>query len=128
MFIDENAPDSVGHRIKTLRIQQGMTQEELAEALHTTKATISAYENDRINFKVSVLMELSRILHTTPNEILGVQDEEMDIEKLKAQLQIINELRAEESKELNIWMGNAFISYLARWEKMRKNYVNYQKV
>ena len=39
--------DSVGERIKQIRNSKGITQAELADALGTTKATISRYESDK---------------------------------------------------------------------------------
>lgn len=36
----------------------GMTQEEMAEALLTKKSTISAYENDKIDIKISILKHI----------------------------------------------------------------------
>lgn len=35
-----------------------MSQEQLAELLCTKKATISAYENDRIDIKSSIVLEI----------------------------------------------------------------------
>lgn len=46
---------TIGMRIKECRMKMEMTQDELAEALLTKKSTISAYENDKIDIKVSVL-------------------------------------------------------------------------
>jgi transcriptional regulator with XRE-family HTH domain len=52
----------------------GMTQEQLAEVMCIPKSTISAYENDKVDIKGSVLVELSEHLDTTPNYLLGVED------------------------------------------------------
>ena len=38
------------------------------------KSTISAYENDKVDIKGSVLVELSEHLDTTPNFLLGVEE------------------------------------------------------
>ena len=42
---------SIGERIKARRIELGMTQEELADALYIKKSTISYYENNKIDIK-----------------------------------------------------------------------------
>ena len=39
------------------------------------KSTISAYENDRVDIKSSVIVELSELLETTPNHLLGIGDD-----------------------------------------------------
>ena len=54
--------NTMGERIKEQRKKMGMTQEELAEVLYMKKVTISAYENDRIDIKSSVVIELARLL------------------------------------------------------------------
>lgn len=63
--------DTLGQRIKAQRIRMGYTQEELAEEMCVPKSTISAYENDRVDIKGSVLIDLSRHLNTSPNYLLG---------------------------------------------------------
>ena len=55
-----------------IRIRMGMTQEQLAEVMCIPKSTISAYENDKVDIKGSVLVELSEHLDTTPNYLLGI--------------------------------------------------------
>ena len=57
-------------RIKECRVKMGMTQEELAETLLTKKSTISAYENDKIDIKVSVLKDLVKVLCTNVSYLL----------------------------------------------------------
>ena len=68
--------DSLGHRIKVQRLNMGMTQEQLAEVMCVPKSTISAYENNKVDIKSSVILELSRALNTTPNYILGCAEEQ----------------------------------------------------
>ena len=57
--------ETIGMRIRALRIGMGITQEEVADRLMTKKATISAYENDRIDIKVSILKEIAGVLRTS---------------------------------------------------------------
>ena len=56
---------TIGMRIRECRVKMGMTQDELAEALLTKKATISAYENDKIDIKISILKQIAALLGTT---------------------------------------------------------------
>ena len=51
-----------------------MTQEELAEALCVKKSTVSMYENDKVDIKGSVLIELSKILNTSVTYLLGQEE------------------------------------------------------
>lgn len=61
---------TIGMRIKECRVKMGMTQEELAEALITKKSTVSAYENDKIDIKISILKQIAKVLDTSvsPND------------------------------------------------------------
>lgn len=61
-----------GERIKKLRIQKGITQEEMAKALKTTKQTISKYENGIVtNIPSDRIEALCKLLETTPEHLLG---------------------------------------------------------
>ena len=73
---------TLGQRIKELRKNKGWTQEEMAEIMCVNKPLISAYENDRVDISGSVLLELSRILDTTPNHLLGVEKQEDEVARL----------------------------------------------
>lgn len=70
--------NTLGQRIKLQRLKCDYTQEELALEMHIPKSTISAYENDKVDIKGSVLVEISKILETTPNYLLGVKEESDD--------------------------------------------------
>ena len=70
---------TIGMRIRECRVKKGITQEELAEALCTKKCTISAYENDRIDIKSSIVLEIAKVLNCTGAFLLeGNQSMEMD--------------------------------------------------
>lgn len=61
-----------GERIKTLREQADMSQEELAKRMNTTKQTIYKYEKDIVtNIPSDRIEELAKILNSTPEYILG---------------------------------------------------------
>ena len=53
----------IGERIKDLRTTHGMTQQELADKLHTTKQTIGKYEQGIVtNLPLSRISELAQAL------------------------------------------------------------------
>ena len=61
-----------GERIKALRESIGMTQEDLAKRLHTTKQTIHKYEKNIVtNIPSDRIEELAKVLKSTPEYILG---------------------------------------------------------
>lgn len=62
--------NTIGSRIRDRRKELGMSQEELAEKLYTSKQMISAYENDKTEIKVSVLRELVVALNTSTSYLV----------------------------------------------------------
>lgn len=87
---------TIGMRIRECRMKMGMTQEELAEALLTKKSTVSAYENDKIDIKVSVLKDLAKVLCT--NVAYLVDGDEKDITPEVMQVAVL--LQEIQNKEL----------------------------
>jgi len=74
---------TIGKRIKECRQKKGLTQETLAEILFTKKNTVSDYENDKIDIKVSVLKEIAEALGTSVSYLSGETDEEPDDEVMQ---------------------------------------------
>ena len=62
---------TIGKRIKECRLALGMTQEEMAEKLCCNKSLISQYENDKVDIKGSVIVELAELLGTTTGYLLS---------------------------------------------------------
>lgn len=92
--------ETLGQRIKAQRVRLHMTQEGLAEIMCIPKSTISAYENDKVDIKGSVIMELSRYLNTTPNYLLGIELSEKKDPIIETISSIYNEIKDEKVKEL----------------------------
>ena len=70
---------TTGERIRQLRIQHQMTQEEIGEKVGVQKAAIYKYENGLIvNLKRSTLEKLAIVLETTPTYLMGLEDDEND--------------------------------------------------
>lgn len=71
-----------GERIKKLREENRLTQEEMAKRLKTTKQTISKYEKGIVtNIPSDKLEEMAKILGTSPTYILGWDNDEEDTRK-----------------------------------------------
>lgn len=68
--------ETMEQRIKAQRIRIGLTQEQLTETMCVPKSTISAYENDKVDIKSSVIDELSKHLFTSPNYMHGYKEEQ----------------------------------------------------
>lgn len=68
---------TTGERIRQLRIEHQMTQEELGAKVGVQKAAIYKYENGLVvNLKRSILEKLALALDTTPTYLMGMEDAE----------------------------------------------------
>ena len=74
---------TMGMRIRECRLALGMTQEEMADVLQMKKVTLSAYENDRIDIKVSILKEIVMGLGTTVAYLIDGEESEFSIEVMQ---------------------------------------------
>ena len=88
---------TVGERIKYLRIEKGMTQDELGEKVGVKKAAINKYETGIVvNLKRDMISKLAYALDTTPAYLMGWEDEEpddIDLMELREQLRRSPETR-----------------------------------
>ena len=65
----------MGDRIRQMRTDAGMTQEELAEKLGLQKSAIAKYENGRVeNIKRSTIQKMAELFDRTPSYIMGFTD------------------------------------------------------
>ncbi|MCP1355424.1 helix-turn-helix domain-containing protein [Aneurinibacillus migulanus] len=67
-----------GQRLKELRKQFDMTQEELAQALEMSKSNISKYERNELEPSLSTLVNISRLFKIDINSLLGIKVDVID--------------------------------------------------
>lgn len=63
--------NTIGRNIRSLRIQNNMTQEQLAGRLHITRQTLSNYERGIRIPDIYELISIANILCTTIDDIAG---------------------------------------------------------
>ena len=69
---------TTGEKIKQLRRQLGMTQEELGAKIGVQKAAINKYETGIVvNLKKSTLSSLARALNVSPIDLLSPEDNDL---------------------------------------------------
>lgn len=66
----------IGHRMKELRIQYGLTQQELADRAELTKGFISQLERNQNSPSVGTLLDIIQCLGTTPAEFFADEEPE----------------------------------------------------
>lgn len=59
-------------RIRDLREDKDMTQQQLADILHITQKTYSRYETGEHSIPIEILIEISDYYHTSVDYILGL--------------------------------------------------------
>lgn len=62
-------------RLKDIREDQDITQQEMADYLHVKQNTYSQYENGHRQLPIEVLIRLALFFHTSTDYILGLTDE-----------------------------------------------------
>lgn len=74
---------TTGERIKMLRKEHNLTQEELGAKIGVQKAAIQKYEKGTVkNIKRDSLLKLAQILDTTPEYLLGWDETPSNIEPI----------------------------------------------
>ena len=61
----------IGKRVKELRIEKGLSQQELGSAIGVTKVSICGYENGTRLPNLEKLVKLADALETTTDFLLG---------------------------------------------------------
>lgn len=96
--------ETFGQRFQRLRKNAGLTQEDVATKLNITPQAVSKWENDVSAPDISVLTELSDILHVSADELLGKEVNSVQMlppekrKKLENMFLRINVLSAEGDK------------------------------
>lgn len=62
-------------RIRNLRLDRELSQQQIAELLNVKQNTYSQYEIGVLNYPVDVLIKLARLYGTSVDYLLGLTDE-----------------------------------------------------
>lgn len=73
-FLHKRCNMEFNDRLKDLRIQKNLTQQELADLLKITRVTYRNYETGTNEPKFRTLLELGKIFNVTTDYLLGVTD------------------------------------------------------
>jgi transcriptional regulator with XRE-family HTH domain len=65
----------VGQRVRQLRMQIGLSQQQIGEALGISFQQIQKYEKGTNRLSAGRLIELAVALNTTPHDLLGYDDD-----------------------------------------------------
>jgi transcriptional regulator with XRE-family HTH domain len=94
----------IGERLAQIRKDQGMTQVELAEAVHLSQQLIAEYEAGKKNIPVWRLVNLAEALGIASDALLADSDEKTlkrgPTPKLQKQIERISSLPKEQQKSI----------------------------
>ncbi|MBR3243007.1 MAG: helix-turn-helix transcriptional regulator [Parasporobacterium sp.] len=69
--------DTMGQRLKKMRLERKLSQQQVATLIGVSRNTISAYETDLREPTYSKLIRLARIYRVSVETILGISEEEI---------------------------------------------------
>ena len=70
---DTSGVESQGDRLARLRKDRGLTQTELADKLGVTQSFVSQAERDDVRINSEMVVELTKILRVSADELLGLK-------------------------------------------------------
>ena len=86
-----------GEKLKLLRFEKGVTQDDLGYVLNVTKSCISCYENGTRQPSVDMLISISVYFKVSIDYLVGFEesnpDDRRDIEITKSDVSFLNELK-----------------------------------
>ena len=73
---DISSINDLGKRSRAIRDQLGLSQTDVARALHVTRGFISNVENGRVNMSMRLMIYYARLMNVSLDEIAGLTDKE----------------------------------------------------
>ncbi|MCI8588698.1 MAG: helix-turn-helix transcriptional regulator [Bacilli bacterium] len=64
-------PNTIGRNLKTIRMEHGLFQHQLAKLLNTTQSTISAYENGETLILTAFAYQIAKHFHVSLDRLCG---------------------------------------------------------
>ena len=108
----EGTLPNLADRSREIRSQLGLSQNDVAKALHVTRGFISNVENGRVNMSMRLMVYYARLMHVSLDEIVGLTDkqylstaldheimEEISQLSLEQKNDLLNQLKTEKKKK-----------------------------
>jgi len=99
---------NLGKKVKELRIENGLTQNEVAKALNVTPGYISNVENNRSAMTLRLLMYYAELTHVSLDALIGSIDARYESTALDYELADLTQKLSDDDKRklvktLKIW-------------------------
>ena len=102
---------TIGERIKALRKQHGMTQENLAERLCVSYQAVSKWECGSTNPDLSLIAPLTKLFHISADELLGITDADNDLTRKKYNSALQKYRSSDDHNGSYWWAKEAVLAY-----------------
>ena len=97
----EGTLPNLADRSREIRSQPGLSQNDVAKALHVTRGFISNVENGRVNMSMRLMVYYARLMHVSLDEIVGLTDKQYLSTALDHEImEEISQLSLEEKNDL----------------------------
>ena len=90
-----------GLKIRDLRVQQNMTQDDLASMLNVTKAAVSKWENGHNLPDTIILTKMTELFQVPLSELIGAEDQTEEVEREAEEQDVQDGARNAEEGDLN---------------------------
>lgn len=98
---DGGTMPNLADRSREIRSQLGLSQSDVAKALHVTRGFISNVENGRVNMSMRLMVYYARLMHVSLDEIVGLTDKQYLSTALDHEImEEISQLSLEEKNDL----------------------------
>ena len=111
--IDKQTMPNLADRSREIRTQLGLSQNDVAKALHVTRGFISNVENGCVNMSMRLMVYYAQLMHVSLDEIAGLTD------KQYLSTALDNEIMKEVS-QLTLEEKNDLLNYLRTNRKAHK--------
>lgn len=111
--IDKQTMPNLADRSREIRTQLGLSQNDVAKALHVTRGFISNVENGRVKMSMRLMVYYAQLMHVSLDEIAGLTD------KQYLSTALDNEIM-EEVSQLSLEEKNDLLNHLKSNRKARK--------
>lgn len=113
---------SVGATIKKLRLEHGMTQEELGQLLGVKKAAVQKYESGQVqNLKHDTIKKLCEVFGKNPSVFIFNESEILNEEQLRYEVGLIEQIQKTYGKEV----VQLLESFIALDDTMKAKVIDY---
>lgn len=103
---------SIGKNIKRLRMDAGMSQEQLGKLLGKTRSAVSYYESDTIVPRMGVIEKLAAIFNVSKTDIIEPPIKEKQLTaKEKELVDIVRSITPEGQRQLMIYARGLLSTY-----------------